>query len=708
MLVVVDSASGLLHACHTVIQGSAFEEALHSVPAVLQALPDDSKRSAAATSWSALLAVLQGTRATLRLSAGGALLQSLAEHVTPTPGARPALGSVCVRELAEATIAADDVGTFWAGLRASGYWYWYSPMDKEESSRDPDAIVELLHVARRCEERGTPLKLRDTLLKLLRMPSVASNLRVLALHHCSLHNHFTELMKALRTTKLEQLHLQDSDYETFEMKMSTEDVLEMAETVSKLEMLRKMTTPSTDFTGQLFPNEFTKEQDAISALLRAIGAHKSLEELHLGLDPAVLDAAALSVESMLKTSTTLTTLIIDQFSRYDRDEDGYCDDAMYEAAQLFGWHLEGLSSLPKALSAGLTQNNTLQRLHVKSGAFDWSDDDIAGLLQNTTLQHLNLGPRPASRTLPLQLAAAVRRGSTLRVMRVTGDPTGTVELARALSSRSCVVELRITLERESGDSVDLVLELAKALADGALGHTLETLRISDTPDHSGTQDFVALARALEHNCVLRTLFAANSLISPEGAAALGAALRTNRTIKTLELRNCGICDEGAAGLASGLQHNTTLQELDLSNNEMGRAGAIALADSLGAGSALERLRLHGCVVAQVPGRLCINVDDSVAASFAGALRRGCALRDLDMGFCTVSSPPLSGMRELVDAMVDRRQLGKHHEIEAWLSWDANVVSWTEKWNEIRLLRGKLCRVEQEGWGRVVVLPRYLY
>ncbi|CAG9461582.1 unnamed protein product [Pedinophyceae sp. YPF-701] len=689
---------------------ATFEGLLRSVPAVLQTLPDDSKRSVAATSRSALAAVLEWTRATLRLSAGGDLLRSIAQRMRP--GARPALGSVCVRWLAEATLAADEAGTFLAGLYAfveqgsmSDEEDWadvrdwarsqYGSMDEEREAGGESEyeICDLLAVAQECAELGTPLKLRSVtaaqedvhcgdrggvLRKLLRLPSVASNLRRLKLQCFHLSSaEFTELMKVLRTTtKLEQL-LMDGYYDG-DIQISPAGMTELIDTVSGLEMLRELRLPPLP--------------EASGALLRMLGTHKSLEELHLVVvQKGVIDEAAL--ESMLRTSTTLRKLfIVDRSCTIDDSE---------EEDEWIG------ADVGKALSAGLSQNNALRELHVEGHYLTFNDGDVDSLLQNTTLQRLDLGRSIYGRFVsPLKLAAAVRRGSALRVIDVGSRLTDMVDVARALSSRSCVVELH------AGDRWRLsepalvpgfLRELAKAIADGALGRTLEALKIFDKSRQGrDTEGFVALAKALEHNHVLRDLEICHASFGDEEATALGTALQTNRALKTLTLQQCDIGDEGARGLAAGLQRNTTLQVADLWENKIGRAGATALADSLGAGSALERLRLgfHRPQTHRLTDQLACPVDDTVATSFARALRRGCALRVIGVGGCRVDSLPLRGMRELVDAMVERRQLGKHHEIGAALWGASKATPQQDIQEEVDGLKGRLRRTYEEGWGRI--------
>ncbi|CAG9461581.1 unnamed protein product [Pedinophyceae sp. YPF-701] len=659
---------------------ATFEELLHGVPAVLQALPDDSKRSVAATSWSALATVLERTRATLRLSAGGDLLHSIAQRMRP--GARPALGSVCVRWLAEATLAADEAGTFLAGLYAfveqqgsmSDDEDWadvrdwarsqYGSMDEEREAgwETEYEICDLLAVAQECAELGTPLKLRSVtaaqedfddgdcggvLLELLRLPSVASNLRQLKLQCFHLSSaEFTELMKVLRTTtKLEQL-LMDGYYPG-DIQISPAGMTELIDTVSGLEMLRDLSLPPLP-------------EASGGALLRMLGTHKSLEELHLVVTTVVqkgqLDEAAL--ESMLRTSTTLRKLfIVDYSDAYDDSE---------EEDEWIG------ADVGKALSAGLSQNNTLRELHVGGDWVMLNDGDVDGLLQNTTLQRLDMWGSFDSKIIsPFKLAAAVRRGSALRVMRLGGGLAGAVDVARALSSRSSVVELHVGDRCDSRELVPgFVRELAKAIADGALGRTLETLRIFDKPRQGrDTEGFVALAKALEHNHVLRDLEICHASFGDEGTAALGTALRTNRALKTLTLHGCDIGDEGARGLAAGLERNTTLQVADLMDSKIGVAGATALADSLGAESALECLRLG-------------------------------IVRVIDVGGCRVDSLPLRGMRELVDAMVERRQLGKHHEIGAALWGASKATPQQDIQEEVNGLKGRLRHTYEEGWGRI--------
>ncbi|CAG9461546.1 unnamed protein product [Pedinophyceae sp. YPF-701] len=639
-----------------------------------------------------------------------------------TPGARPALGSVCVKELADAMVAADEVGP----LLDDGLFFCLDPADSDDGQYedayfphpDDEPFVRLhcqmeahddvgkppiaLRGVRAVGLRGSRLPssfeierwdIGSLLLEVLRRPSVADNLRELTLARYALTtSSFAGLVHALRATKkVEVLRIQDMEQE---VQASCEGVLALVDVVAGMEAIRKLTLPFA-----------VQRSGKLAAMFDMLGAHTSIAELELIVKPTLLTEADVNaLERMLCTNTTLSTLVLEQpYDTLDESDSEIDDDEVADA------HIGQM--LGDALGAGLARNSTLQKLCICGGSSDALTADgvyalMDGLQRNATLQHLYVDAARHAPSFADEVAAAVTQGSGLRETHVPA--IGGATLFQALSSRSCFVELRVGQSYAYGHprlAPGVVLELAKAVADGALGATLEVLELAGAQE-TATGGFVALGNALEHNQVLRTLRVERSPVDTEGAAALGHALAANHTLETLLLADCQICDECASALSAGLARNQTLRDLQLSGNRVGRSGALAVARSLSAASAVRRLSLSSLGLGpQGLDKQLDPVDESVAAGFAAAFALSGALEDVDIGHCKVGSATLDGLHKLADAVIEaarRRYVpGRRMAVKAQL-WRPAEVGFNHPTadlmrQEVRRLREKEYKVPGMGW-----------
>ena len=86
-------------------------------------------------------------------------------------------------------------------------------------------------------------------------------------------------------------------------------------------------------------------------------------------------------------------------------------------------------------------------------------------------------------------------------------------------------------------------------------------------------------------------------IGDQGAIAIAKALEFNAVMKTLYLNGNKIGDLGATAIAGALQVNAVLKELRLQHNKIGDSGAIAIAEALkfNAELGLETLYVPGSI-----------------------------------------------------------------------------------------------------------------
>jgi Ran GTPase-activating protein (RanGAP) involved in mRNA processing and transport len=79
-------------------------------------------------------------------------------------------------------------------------------------------------------------------------------------------------------------------------------------------------------------------------------------------------------------------------------------------------------------------------------------------------------------------------------------------------------------------------------------------------------DACVIARELEDNATVTTLYLGENDISDVGAQALADMLQKNTTLRKLYLQRNFITDVGAKALAESLENNTTLIHLNLMDN----------------------------------------------------------------------------------------------------------------------------------------------
>lgn len=129
--------------------------------------------------------------------------------------------------------------------------------------------------------------------------------------------------------------------------------------------------------------------------------------------------------------------------------------------------------------------------------------------------------------------------------------------------------------------------LGDVLAHGASKLRTLDLGFNRLTDKGATQ----LAKALETNTSLESLYLSGNEIGPAGARALAQALIKNTHLRSLHLSGNNIGEEGARFLADGIAGNTALRALYLGTNGIGAAGMQSLATALTQNKSMEELTL---------------------------------------------------------------------------------------------------------------------
>ena len=113
------------------------------------------------------------------------------------------------------------------------------------------------------------------------------------------------------------------------------------------------------------------------------------------------------------------------------------------------------------------------------------------------------------------------------------------------------------------------MELAAALCKNT---TLRTLKLSGNPIGDHVEGVAAIATLLIENKSLTWLEFKDCHISGQGAGELAAALYKNSTLKTLDLDHNPIGVEGASSMSDMVQHNTSLTALYMRDDSVGKRG----------------------------------------------------------------------------------------------------------------------------------------
>jgi Ran GTPase-activating protein (RanGAP) involved in mRNA processing and transport len=147
--------------------------------------------------------------------------------------------------------------------------------------------------------------------------------------------------------------------------------------------------------------------------------------------------------------------------------------------------------------------------------------------------------------------------------------------AEELNKKPNLTTLYINYTQTNAFYSEGAIAIAKALETNG---TLTTLFI--VGNRIGDIGAIAIAKALEINGTLTTLYISGNNINVEGANAIAKALETNTTLTMLNINSNNIGDAGAIEIAKALETNKTLSKLYTANNNIGNAGAIELVKAL--------------------------------------------------------------------------------------------------------------------------------
>ncbi|CAG9463011.1 unnamed protein product [Pedinophyceae sp. YPF-701] len=642
---------------------STFEGLLHSTPALLTTLPEDAQYNVAATSWSALAAALR--YAPIQLNVGrepGGLLQGIALRIEREERAQGTLRVTLDAERRRLTVGvpADQASVLDAVLREC--------LPQQDDLLGAAEALEVM--LRASEQRGAPLRLRvvdcggdwqqdqrgvrETLQAVLDRPAVRGHLQELRvqqhLHGDMLLGAAAGWVSALKCLRVLRLCAPD---------MSHESVQALAAALRGDGVVLEELDVSDSEGGLPLP-----------ALCEAVAHSTTIESLRLDGytageyedsedEDAYYETVEAPLRGLLGQGAALRKLGLrdeDNAAKHSRNEDGvylYEDDD----CEVMGWESEPevddfdiarrYRRVLSALGAGLATTTSLSELTL---AFSSSKvllpSDVEafcdGLAQNSTLRVLDLKevvPFPANGIGKLATALRSCRVERLRmVVDVLDEPFGAI--GDALMDASSIRELDlIQADRSPYKPVDLetngMRKLAQAIREGALGRTLETLKLAYAKVPAECTE--ALCDGLASSTALRSVDIRYEKTGGgrdgDALGAFGKVLGASRSLRRLRLATW-FTQGAVAEIAKGLRENTVLQHLELHCEGVWSMGAVPLADALGAHSALRCLRLTEpffyAMFAPEQREETTQEVAAMAKALAGALDRGAPLEVLDI------------------------------------------------------------------------------
>ena len=218
----------------------------------------------------------------------------------------------------------------------------------------------------------------------------------------------------------------------------------------------------------------------------------------------------------------------------------------------------------EALSELLQSTHSLDLLHIEQN--NLSSESVAsiitGLSHNNSLRELNIAKSHFSMGNTLHLSSLLREHSkctltSLRLQDCHISSEGAVELATALCKNT----------------------------------TLRVLHLSGNPIGEHVEGVEAIATMLAVNKSLTQLGLEDCHISGQCAGELAAALCKNSTLQYLNLDRNPIGVEGASSMSDMLQHNTSLTWLDMCDDSVGEEGVRQLMNSVKYNQTLNHLQL---------------------------------------------------------------------------------------------------------------------
>ncbi|KAM5172750.1 NACHT, LRR and PYD domains-containing protein 3-like [Mantella aurantiaca] len=341
-------------------------------------------------------------------------------------------------------------------------------------------------------------------------------LRTLILLHNNLEgSHFSDLMAALTTSRIEELHLMNNH-------LTDRSCPHLASGIRNNQTLRTLNLSYNNLEGSHF-------SDLMAALTTS-----RIEELHL-MSNHLTDRSCPHLESGIRNNQTLRKLIL----LHNNLEGSHFSDLMaalttsrIEELHLMSNHLTDRSC--PHLASGIRNNQTLRKLILSNNNLEGSHfSDLMAALTTSRIEELHLESNHLTDRSCPHLASGIRNNQTLRTLILSYN------------------------NLEGSHFSDLMAALTTSRIEGL------HLRNNDLTDRSCSH----LASGIRNNQTLRTLILSSNNLEGSHFSDLMAALTTSR-IEELHLMYNHLTDRSCSHLASGIRNNQTLRTLILSHNNL--------------------------------------------------------------------------------------------------------------------------------------------
>ncbi|KAM5172751.1 NACHT, LRR and PYD domains-containing protein 3-like [Mantella aurantiaca] len=366
------------------------------------------------------------------------------------------------------------------------------------------------------------LSLRNNLLTDRSCPHLASGirnnqtLRTLILSDNNLEgSHFSDLMAALTTSRIEELHLDNNH-------LTDRSCPHLTSGIRNNQTLRKLILSENNLEGSHF-------SDLMAALTTS-----RIEELHLMYN-LLTDRSCPHLASGIRNNQTLRTLILSN----NNLEGSHFSDVMaalttsrIEELQLYNNRLTDRSC--PHLASGIRNNQTLRTLGLSNNNLEGSHfSDLMAALTTSRIEELQLyNNHLTDRSCP-HLASGIRNNQTLRTLILSYN------------------------NLEGSHFSDLMAALTTS--------RIEELHLDN--NHLTDRSCPHLTSGIRNNQTLRTLILSHNNLEGSHFSDLMAALTTSR-IEELHLMSNHLTDRSCPHLASGIRNNQTLRTLILSYNNL--------------------------------------------------------------------------------------------------------------------------------------------
>ncbi|CAG9463014.1 unnamed protein product [Pedinophyceae sp. YPF-701] len=614
---------------------SPFAELLDAVPAVVDALPEESLRDVAATSWGALVALLRHVpRFSVPVHPHSALLPGIARRSEQLARAAGSLRFTAETALAgeksepaSVDVAAGDAGALLRVFAAARNTSLPCGGCGEETccgtALQLAAVRSVLAgkeaIRLRCVDTTRSMRCASQLLAALARHPMVDQLRELRVR-CDHDTPLALLHELAPATGLRVLHLRVDDMGDWpgdDEKDRHAAADRIADAVGSLPALTEL---------RIEVHYCPLPSSVFAALFDHVARNKTIVDI--SVEGTMVGAeGCVAIQAALHHNTTLRRLRIRGGAPpYNTDE---------------------YVPLGRAIGAALPFNATLEELGLERLLKEEDADALlTGVSRNTGLRVLELRDcELKSASLAAPFRTILEKGGLRRLLLGDNELHEKVQRAipQALTQRSQMVELDLSgvLDKEFhnyGYCHASLLHIVRALRDGALGRSLEVLRLRGLETKVSPADnddsFEALARVLGSNATLRILDLSDVELDGNEIEALGGMIKANKALRELIVAGNlgGLRDDIAHELAKGLLHNSTLEILDVSNNQVSCEGLQSLAAALGPQSGLRHLRLgRKTVTSSTSGN---KIGRRAAEAFARALDSGAPLVTLDCGGMT--------------------------------------------------------------------------